>query len=224
MPKPKPATDYPWQREDNQPTFSELANMLAEVGRTFYEHGWVLGTSGNFSAVITHQPLRLAITASGVDKGNLSVEQIVQTDETGTVIAGSKRPSDEAKLHLAIVSLQGAGSVLHTHSVWGTLLSETSASAGGISLDGYEMLKGLDGVRTHEHREWLPIIENSQDMQVLARRVEETLDRYPSSHGLLLRRHGLYTWGRDLAEAKRHVEILEFLLEVEGRIQGARPF
>jgi methylthioribulose-1-phosphate dehydratase len=31
---------------------------------------------------------------------------------------------------------------------------------------------------------------------------------------LLLKAHGLYTWGADVAEARRHVEILEFLLEV----------
>jgi methylthioribulose-1-phosphate dehydratase len=85
----------------------------------------------------------------------------------------------------------------------------------------YEMLKGLDGVTTHEHREWLPIFENSQDMAALARTIEAIFQRHPGSHGFLLRRHGLYTWGRDLAEARRHVEILEFLLEVLGRTRGA---
>jgi methylthioribulose-1-phosphate dehydratase len=79
------------------------------------------------------------------------------------------------------------------------------------------MLKGLDGIATHEHREWLPIIENAQEMATLAVTVEEVLTAHPAAHGFLLRRHGLYTWGRDLAEAKRHVEIFEFLLEVIGR-------
>jgi methylthioribulose-1-phosphate dehydratase len=92
---------------------------------------------------------------------------------------------------------------------------------GRLLIEGFEMLKGLAGVRTHEHREWLPIIENSQDMEALARTLEEVLERYPDAHGVLLRRHGLYTWGRDLGEAKRHVEILEFLLEVIGRAHFA---
>jgi methylthioribulose-1-phosphate dehydratase len=82
------------------------------------------------------------------------------------------------------------------------------------------MLKGLASVRTHEHREWLPILENSQDMASLEREIERTLQVYPNAHGFLLRRHGLYTWGQDLAQAKRHVEILEFLLEVLGRAYG----
>ena len=106
---------------------------------------------------------------------------------------------------------------MHTHSVWGTVLSEECAAQGGISIAGYEMLKGLAGVHTHEHREWLPILDNGQDMADLAKSVERTLEKHPGAHGFLLQGHGLYTWGRDLMEAKRHVEILEFLLEVVGR-------
>ena len=79
------------------------------------------------------------------------------------------------------------------------------------------MLKGLEGVRTHEHREWLPIVENDQDMARLSGVVRDVLEQHPEAHGFLLRRHGLYTWGNDLPEAVRHVEILEFLLEVVGR-------
>ncbi|MCI0420399.1 MAG: methylthioribulose 1-phosphate dehydratase [Acidobacteria bacterium] len=200
--------------------FAESTTRLAELGRNFYGRGWLLGTSGNFSAVVRREPLRLAITPSGVDKGMLVPSQILQVDENGSVVDGSGKPSVETALHLAIVRLRGAAAVLHTHSVWNTLLSEAQAAKGGIALEGYEMLKGLEGVRTHEHREWLPIIENSQDMAALARAIEETLARFPKTHGLLLRGHGLYTWGNDLAEAKRHVEILEFLLEVVGRMRN----
>jgi methylthioribulose-1-phosphate dehydratase len=49
----------------------------------------------------------------------------------------------------------------------------------------------------------------------------------PPGHGFLLSRHGLYTWGRDLAEARRHVEIFEFLFECVARNRslgaGATP-
>jgi len=195
--------------------------MLADIGRNFYQRGWVLGTSGNFSAVLSHTPLQLAITASGMDKGNLTSEQILQIDADGKVTAGHGKPSDETKLHLVAVKLRGAGAVLHTHSVWSTLLSQTVfAHAEGIALSGYEMLKGLAGVKTHDHTEWLPIIENSQQMDELAHRVEATLQRFPDAHGFLLRGHGLYTWGKDVQEAKRHIEIFEFLLEVTGRTIG----
>lgn len=200
--------------------FSSLRSLLVETGRDFYRRGWVMGTSGNFSAVVSREPLRLAITTSGLDKGRLAEENILQIDEGGNVIAGEGRPSDETLLHLAVARVREAGAILHTHSVWSTILSEIFGDQGGFAIEGYEMLKGLSGVRTHLHREWLPVFENSQDMSALAQTVDDALVRHKDAHAFLLRGHGLYTWGRDLAEARRHIEILEFLLEVTGRTRG----
>jgi methylthioribulose-1-phosphate dehydratase len=200
-------------------SFAELAAQLAEIGRDCYARGWALGTSGNFSAVVNRDPLRLAITTSGVDKGTLSAGEIVEIDEQGKVVAGSGRPSAEASLHLAIARGRGAGAVLHTHSIWSTILSD-AVTQDGVAIEGYEMLKGLDGVATHEHREWLPILDNTQDWAIAVPKVEAMLIEQPKTHGFLIRRHGLYTWGRDLAEARRHMEILEFLFEVIARKRG----
>ena len=147
------------------------AESLADIGRGFYSRGWVLGTSGNFSAVTSRKPLRLAITSTGLDKGSLAAGQFLEIDDKANVVRGDGRPSAEALLHLAIVHGAGAGAVLHTHSVWSTVLSGSHARHGGLALEGYEMLKGLAGVQTHKHREWLPILENSQDMVELANRV-----------------------------------------------------
>lgn len=205
--------------DSNTASLTKSASLLAEIGQDFYRRGWVLGTSGNFSAVVNQTPLRLLITASGMHKGQLTPEQFVQIDEQAQVIAGAGRPSDEASLHLTLVRERGAQAVLHTHSVWSTILSDAFAAEGGIKITGYEMLKGLAGVRTHEHEEWLPIIENSQEMTALAAKLENVLRAHPNAHGFLLRGHGLYTWGKTIGEAQRHIEILEFLLEVTGRTQ-----
>lgn len=202
---------------DSNNAILSKSSLLANIGQDFYRRGWLLGTSGNFSALVSPSPLRLLITASGMHKGLLTAEQFVQVDETGEVMAGAGRPSDETHLHLALVRQRGAQSVLHTHSVWSTILSDAFAKLGGIKIAGYEMLKGLAGVRTHAHEEWLPILENSQDMAALAVKLEDTLLTHPHMHGFLLRGHGLYTWGQSILEAQRHVEILEFLLEVTGR-------
>ena len=202
--------------------FLELAAKLGEIGRTFHARGWALGTSGNFSALVSREPLRLAITATGVDNGALTLADILQIDRKGKVVRGLGQPSSESRIHLAVVSVFGAGAVLHTHSVWSTIISESCAAEGGAALEGYEMLKGLEGVGTHQHREWLPIFENFCDVAGEVQVVETALRQHPTAHGFLLRRHGLYTWGQELAEAKRHVEILEFLLEVLGRTRTAR--
>jgi methylthioribulose-1-phosphate dehydratase len=206
--------------DPSKKAFESASSTIAEIGREFHIRGWVLGTSGNFSAVLHREPLRLAITSTGSDKGHLSLEQILEVDETLTVFRGQGRPSAETALHLAIVGGWQAGAVLHTHSVWSTVLSGWHAAKGGVAIEGYEMLKGLEGIRTHEHREWLPIVENSQDMRELAQEVSKTLQDNPGAHGFLLRGHGLYTWGAHLPEAKRHVEILEFLMETLVRTAG----
>src|SRR5215813_6226438 len=200
----------------------ELAASLAEAAKGFYQRGWALGTSGNFSAVVGLEPLRLLITSSGVDKGRLTTDQFVQVDGDGKVVAGSGRPSDETKLHLTIVRQRPAMAVLHTHSVWSTTLSALLINNSEIAISGYEMLKGLAGVNTHKHQESLPILDNSQNMGELARELEDLLHWRPDAHGFLLRGHGLYTWGGSVDEARRHVEILEFLLEVVGRTHFAR--
>ena len=204
-------------------TFDSAARQLAEIGRRFYARGWALGTSGNFSAVVGRKPLRLAITASSVPKGALTRNDILQCDERGHVVGRAGKPSAETLLHVEVVRRRSAGAVLHTHSVWSTILSELWArkAGGALAIEGYEMLKGLAGVATHDHRELVPILENDQDIPRLATRVGETLDRHPNAHAFLLRGHGLYTWGETLDEAERHVEILEFLFEVVGRTSGA---
>lgn len=198
-----------------------LASELAGIGREFHFRGWALGTSGNYSVVVSRAPLELLMTRSGLDKSKLAARDFLCVQGSGRVSRGRGKPSAEALLHVAIARARGAGSILHTHSVWSTILSDAHGKAGRLAISGYEMLKGLEGVTTHEHREWLPIFENSQDIPALAREVEAYLLRDRAAHGFLLRGHGMYTWGRDPAEARRHVEILEFLLEVTGRRLGA---
>jgi methylthioribulose-1-phosphate dehydratase len=202
-------------------TLPAVARIFKEIGRDFHTRGWVLGTSGNFSTVMSRKPLTLIITASSVSKGDIRPGDVLMIGANGTPVGKSgARPSAETALHVAVAESRGAGAVLHTHSVWSTILSELYGAEHGLRLSGFEMLKGLEGVRTHEHSEWVPILENDQDIPALARRVITVLTQWPAIHGFLLRGHGLYTWGDDLAQARRHVEILEFLLETIGRMQS----
>jgi len=209
------------------PTLPTVARAFREIGRDFHTRGWVLGTSGNFSTVLSRKPLKLVITASSVSKGDIGQADVLTVGANSVPVGkpGNRsglRPSAETALHVAVVQSQNAGAVLHTHSVWSTMLSELYSAERGVRFSGFEMLKGLEGVRTHEHAEWVPILENDQDIPALARRVETVLKESPAIHGFLLRGHGLYTWGDDLAQARRHVEILEFLLETTGRTHSFR--
>jgi methylthioribulose-1-phosphate dehydratase len=196
---------------------------LIQTGASLHQRGWSLGTSSNYSVVLDRDPLRLLITASGRDKGRLTPEDFLVIDETGAAVdrggRPDNRPSAETLLHVAAARRPGVGAVLHTHSVWSTVLSDLHHHAGGLDIEGYEMLKGLAGIVTHEATARVEIFENTQDIAALARQVEARLGdaERPLQHGYLIRRHGLYTWGKDLDEARRHVEIFEFLFEVLGR-------
>jgi methylthioribulose-1-phosphate dehydratase len=196
---------------------AEAIRELAQAGASFAARGWLLGTSGNLSATLKLEPLRLVITSSGQDKGTLGPASFVEVDGDGRILKGDGRPSAETSLHAVIVRSRKAGSVLHVHSTWATVLSDLYAENGGIAITGYEMLKGLSGVKTHEHKEWLPILDNSQNYVEMTERLERVLLEFSDVHAVLLRGHGIYTWGSDVAEARRHVEILEFLLEVIGK-------
>jgi len=198
----------------------QIIRELADCGKDFHQRGWSLGTSSNYSAVIGRDPLRLVLTGSGYDKGCLAPEHFLLVDEHGAPVAsGFPKPSAETLLHAVLAREARAGAVLHTHSVAGTVLSQGFLEAGHLRLEGYEMLKGLAGIATHESTLNLEIFPNTQDIASLSERVAERLRdaTQPLTHGFLIAGHGLYTWGKDVAEARRHIEVLEFLLEVVTR-------
>ena len=212
------------------PPAADSLDALRTVGRKFHGRGWSLGTSSNYSVVISREPLELLVTASGKDKSALSRDDFVRVDSSGRLTDGSdRRSSAETLLHCTIAELvPSVGAVLHTHSPWGTILSGADLPPGSavatLRIAGYEMLKGLEGITTHDTHEDVPIFANTQDMRELSVRIRErfagldfTAPGRPPLHGFLIARHGLYTWGRDLAEARRHIEIFEFLFECVAR-------
>ncbi len=183
--------------------------------KLLHRRGWCDGTGGNFSVVLEQEPLRLLMAPSGVDKGSVQAQDLIEVNRNGDVIRGVGRASAETLLHLRIIDCCGAGAVLHTHSLSATLLSRTELQRGSVCLEGWEMLKGLKGVTTHDTNVNVPIIDNNQDLQKLSESAAMRLSEAP--YGLLVAGHGLYAWGNDLSEARRHTEILEFLLELSWR-------
>lgn len=219
------------------PTFDatlDRIDQLRACGREFHARGWSLGTSSNYSVVTSRDPLALVITTSGKDKSTLTRDDFVAVDAQGRPSDGSGRKSSaETLLHCLVAELvPSVGAILHTHSVWSTLLSREDLPRGSLRIEGFEMLKGLEGIGTHDTAEEVPIFANAQDMPALSERVRARFraadwsnPARPPFHGFLLSGHGLYTWGRDVAEARRHIEIHEFLFEVVGRSRsgGSRP-
>jgi methylthioribulose-1-phosphate dehydratase len=199
----------------------EQAEALCGAAQECARRGWVPATAGNFSFRDAAGSGRTFITRSGLDKGAITPADLLEIDVECNVLAGDGKPSAETALHGVIYGrFPEAGAIFHVHTVWNTLLSDRFAAFGAVSLENYELLKALSGVATHEHRELVPILENSQEYAELARELAAALGNYAGAHGVLLRRHGLYTWGESVAGTRRHLEALEFLFEVESRRLG----
>lgn len=201
------------------------AEGLCDIGAELHQRGWSRATSSNYSVRLGEDPLRLLVTASGKHKDRLGPDDFVLVGDEGTPIeADSPKSSAETMLHVVLAQSVGshhvgAGAILHTHSVWGTLLSDKYGAAGQVSLAGYEMLKAFPGVTTHDTCVDVAIFPNTQDIGTLAAELREQLAAGDESlrYGFLIHKHGLYTWGADLDEARARLEAFEFLFECEGR-------
>ncbi len=202
--------------------YHDCAQQLIDATRDLAARGWTPATSSNFSLRLDDR--HAIITVSGRDKSRLTEADLMAIDFDGHPVAAEHQPSAETVLHTQLYRRDPAiGCVLHTHSQNQTVASRLFAADGRILLQGYELLKAFAGTRTHETSLSVPVLPNSQNMNELAGLVELRLGDDPL-YGYLIDGHGLYAWGRDLAEARRHLEAFEFLLgcELDLRRLGCR--
>ena len=201
------------------------ARTIAETGRDLAALGWTPATSSNFSMRLDDR--HAAVTISGRDKGRLGDDDVMVVDFAGHAVGTQARPSAETALHTQIYRrFADAGAVLHTHSRTQTVASRLFAARGAIRFEGWELQKAISGYTTHESTLDVPVFPNTQDMDVLVRQVDAWLDAGKPLHGYLIDGHGIYTWGKDMPETRRHLEAFEFLLACEldlWRLRGDRP-
>ena len=205
--------------------FADAAARLVRIGQRFDARGWVLGTSGNFSIVVDEEPLRLAITRSGTHKGELTPGDILEVGDDGTLDRHGRRRAVGGDAAAPSRSSRARGRrrvVLHTHSIWSTLLSDSLRCARRRRDPGLRDAEGAGGrARRTSIASGSRSSRTTRTWSRLAAQVDATLRERPDCHAFLLRRHGLYTWERTVPEAVRHVEIVEFLLESVGRTGGS---
>lgn len=195
-----------------------LQSMLNCI-RFFHQKGWAPATSTNYSFRLS-SPNRIWISASGIDKGHIRESDFMAIDTQGIPLTDPRKPSAETGLHTLLYRLRPTtGAVLHTHSIFGTVLSQVYAKQGALPIQGLEVQKGISGIRSHEETLVIPIFWNSQDMVELSKRIEQRDQKEGAKmQAFLLAGHGLYTWGPNISVAKRHVEAIEFLLECHYKI------
>lgn len=196
---------------------SASLQQLTEIIHFLHANGWTPATSSNFSCRNPEKADSFSVSISGLDKGSFTANDFLEVDFNGKAVRPEQahiRPSAETLLHALVYEREPATQVvLHTHSVNGTVLSKLYEAERGIVLKDFEVLKGLEGIKTHQTEIWLPIFANAQDMTALAAEVKAELEKHQPIYGFLLAGHGLYTWGATHAQAKRHTEVFEFLFE-----------
>lgn len=186
------------------------ARLAAEAAR-FNGLGWMAATSGNLSEVLSREPLLLAVTASGRDKGELRPDDIAVVDADGVAVPAPslepRRPSAEAGLHARVAAVTGAGSVVHVHTL--NAVAAARRWPEGVVLQDVEMLKALDR-GAHGDVVRVPVIANSQDMRELGAEFERVHDT--AVPAVLVAGHGSYVWGADTLQARWRTEALDWLL------------
>lgn len=195
--------------------FAECAQQIADQARDLAAHGWIPATSGNFS--LRMDEAHVAVTASGCNKAQLTPQDVIVVDLEGRPLhREGARPSAETHLHTQIYRrFPDAGAVLHTHSLAQTLASRLFASQHRLVIAGYELLKAFAGYSTHLDQIVIPVFANSQDMDELARAIDSYLTGEHIHHVYLIEGHGAYAWGASMADARRHLDALDFLLRCE---------
>ncbi|XTZ37319.1 methylthioribulose 1-phosphate dehydratase [Salmonella enterica] len=188
-------------------------NALVAACHWIGDKGWAPATGGNMS--IRQDADWCWLSESGKDKGSLTTEDFLQVSIADNHAPSGRKPSAETGLHTLIYRLYpDANAVLHVHTVNATVLSRVEKTA-QLRLHGYEMQKSLRGQSSHLDRVDVAIFDNEQDIDALAKRIATYAQKCPLRYGFLLRGHGLTCWGRDVDEARRHLEGLDFLFACE---------
>ena len=189
----------------------KAVNVLNDIKVKLYNRGWFPATSGNLSYKLHDDPLYFAITSSGKDKGTVTHEDVIFVDKDAKPIEKTKlKPSAETKIHSQIYQKTDAGCVIHIHTVNNNFVSQVYFEKGYVPLKDMEMIKALD-IWKEDAFVKIPIIQNWFDLDKLAEEAGKAIN--PEVPGLLIRNHGIYAWGRDEFEAKRHIEAFEFMFE-----------
>ncbi|CAN5296828.1 methylthioribulose 1-phosphate dehydratase [soil metagenome] len=197
----------------------EAGAALASESARLAARGWMPGTSGNLSVTLARNPLWLGVTASGLDKGELTADDIVVVDDQGSWTDEPglpyRLPSAEAGLHARIAAVTGAGAVIHVHALAAVRAGQEWPK--GVLLHDLEMLKGI-GHRAHDERVTIPVVKNHQDMDLLGDEFErvylQPTDETAEVPALIVANHGIYAWGADLRRARWHLELTEALLQI----------
>src|SRR5690554_405406 len=168
--------------------YASAASSIVEAGSFLFERGWSPATSSNYSARIDSD--HVAITVSGRHKGRLETGDVMVVGLDGQPVQSRSKSSAETRLHTVLYEVfPEVGAVLHTHSVKATVLSRLLPAGEHLELEGYELQKAFTGVHTHDSVLTVPVFENTQDIDALAKETMAWFREHHEQPGYLIRGH-----------------------------------
>ena len=180
---------------------AEARRQIVEAGRRLRDRFFVASNDGNISARVSDTE-RL-ITPTSVNKGDVTVDNILKIDLTGRVISGSLKPSSETKMHLAVYRIRpDVQAIVHAHPP-----AATGFAACRIRLDQDvilpEVVFGLSKIGFAEYG--TPTTDEIPNA---------VIKEIPECDALLLSNHGALTVGPDVMQAYYRMEVLEMYARV----------
>lgn len=204
----------------NKLNITEIAEVekLVTLIQQLNTKGHNLATSGNYSLYCESMGDYVLVSESGIDKANFTQNNFLPVHRHNKEISreshyAGRKSSDETAVHLAIYNNTHAGCVLHSHFMESLLFARLHPNKDVITLLGLEMLKAFRGIKSHEESFVFPVFDNTQDMDALSVKLDTVLKSYRQTYAILLRDHGIYVWGKDVQEAKRHLEAFEYIFK-----------
>jgi methylthioribulose-1-phosphate dehydratase len=197
-------------------TPQQTRELVCELCRNFYNLGWASGTGGGISI---KEGGKIYMAPSGVQKERLKPENIFVLDDQGETLeepGQGLKLSQCSPLFMHAYQIRNAGAVLHSHSL--NAMMATTQYDTHFRIRNMEMQKGVEGFGAFDTLE-VPIIENTAYECDLADSLADAIRNNPKSHAVLVRRHGVYVWGKDWKQAKTHAECYDYLFEAAIRMK-----
>jgi methylthioribulose-1-phosphate dehydratase len=195
----------------------DAKELIPELCKQFYLLGWVSGTGGGMSI---RSGQHIYIAPSGLQKERLKTEDMFVVDINEQLISGpdpnrNLKQSECTPLFMTAYRLRSAGAVIHSHSI-NAVLATLISDGNEFRITHQEMIKGIKKGSTHESHRFddtliVPIIENTPFERDLTDRMVEAINSYPNTNAVLVRRHGVYVWGKTWQMAKSMAECYDYL-------------
>ena len=201
-----------------------LEKLKEEVLRSnldLVKYGVVIFTWGNVSAIDRETGL-VVIKPSGVDYSVMKAEDMVVVDINGNVVEGRYRPSTDLPTHLEIYkAYPDVGGVVHTHSSHATAWAQAGR---GIPFYGTTHADYFYGEIPCTRELTKEEVETDYEKNTGLVIVETMGGRVALSvPGVLVKSHGVFSWGSDAANAVHNAVVMEYVAKMATETESISP-